>query len=221
MACGRPGEPATPGVEVGPVEEIGPYRLVQEAGGQPVTTDSLLLARFVLPLAEGDRVLDIGTATAFIPLYLAWKSPAAHITAVEIRPGACALAEANVERNGLARRISVVNADFRELPERFAPGSFDVVVSNPPYVRKGEGRMSPDAERAAARMELHGGAAELFAVSRHLIGESGRMCCIYPLRRLEEVRAAAESAALAVRRLEVAEGTGRFLMEVTAGDGGL
>lgn len=198
------------------VEELGPFLFMQEKRGQRLTGDPVMLVDFVLPLREGDRVIDLGTGTGAIPLLLSWKAPGARVTGVEVMAGPAAVASRNVEANGLARSVEIVRADFREL--EYPAGSFDLVVSNPPYVKAGSGRTGPDPVRTAARSEVHGGLRDLVRVSAHLAGGTGSVCCVYPVKRLDEMLCEFSSAGLRPVRLRfVHPGPGRaaelFLVE--------
>jgi ubiquinone/menaquinone biosynthesis C-methylase UbiE len=74
------------------------------------------------------RVLDVGTGTAQIPIELARRGVAVHITAIDLAAEMLKLGRENVERAGLADRIRLELVDAKRLP--FADGSFDWVISN-------------------------------------------------------------------------------------------
>ena len=74
------------------------------------------------------RVVDIGTGTGAVALSIAHERPDALVTATDISPDALALAQENAQANGLA--VAFVESDLLAAVE----GSFDLVVSNPPYV---------------------------------------------------------------------------------------
>src|SRR6266511_4187042 len=79
------------------------------------------------------RVLDAGTGTGAIALALADELDGAHVVALDSSEEALELAHENARRTGLS--IELVRGDLRAgLP----PGPFDLVVSNPPYVRPEE-----------------------------------------------------------------------------------
>jgi len=91
-----------------------------------------------LELARGDssikKMVDVGTGSGCIALALAKELPDREIHATDISEVALAIAQENAERLGLTRvqfRRSDLLADAK-------PGSFDLVVSNPPYVGKDE-----------------------------------------------------------------------------------
>jgi release factor glutamine methyltransferase len=82
---------------------------------------------------ERPRVLDVGTGTGAIALALADELEEARILATDASAEALELARENAQQTGL--RIDFRHADLRDgLP----PGPFDLVVSNPPYVRLDE-----------------------------------------------------------------------------------
>lgn len=88
------------------------------------------------------RILDLGTGTGAIPLAILSVEPRANAVATDIAPGALETAEANAEALGLAERVEFVLSDWFALVE----GTFDLIVSNPPYI--------PSAEIASLAVEV-------------------------------------------------------------------
>jgi len=79
------------------------------------------------------RVLDVGTGSGAIALAIADEHPGARVTAIDASEHALAVARANAARTGL--EIELRRHDlFAGLPD----GPWDLVVSNPPYVRENE-----------------------------------------------------------------------------------
>jgi len=81
------------------------------------------------------HIVDVGTGSGPIALALAKELPTAKIHATEISPEALEVARANAAEYELTSRIEFHLAN---LLENFPPVSFDVVVSNPPYVGESE-----------------------------------------------------------------------------------
>ena len=83
----------------------------------------------------GIHILDVGTGSGCIALALAKELPQAEIHAADISLPALEIAQANAGRHQLEARIHFQHSD---LLNGFAGGSFDLIVSNPPYVGESE-----------------------------------------------------------------------------------
>ena len=78
------------------------------------------------------RILDIGTGSGIIPIVLALHIPDATICAIDNSADAIEVAKQNAEMNNVAERIEFFTTDL--FSAEFADDSFDIIVSNPPYV---------------------------------------------------------------------------------------
>lgn len=97
-----------------------------------------------LPKDRGAKILDLGTGSGCIAISLALERPAWSLTAVDISPAALKIARENAARLG-ARLDFVLSDLFAGIP----PGTFDAIVSNPPYVAAAD----PHLARGDARHE--------------------------------------------------------------------
>ncbi|HEY3321770.1 MAG TPA: peptide chain release factor N(5)-glutamine methyltransferase [Planctomycetota bacterium] len=83
---------------------------------------------------EALRALDLCTGSGCIALYLAAKDPRAKVDATDISPEALAIAAENARALKVDERVAFHPGDlFAALPAEMA-GSFDLLVSNPPYI---------------------------------------------------------------------------------------
>ena len=103
---------------------------------RPETEGLILRVLDLCASVEVPRIVDVGTGSGAIAVTLARQVPQARLTATDISPAAVAVARGNAERHGVAARIEFVEADLLADPR--AAGPWDVVVSNPPYVRDDE-----------------------------------------------------------------------------------
>jgi release factor glutamine methyltransferase len=78
------------------------------------------------------KALDLGTGSGAIALSLVHESAVSEAVATDISPDALALASANAERLGHSSRIDFRCGSLWEAVE--ADESFDIVISNPPYI---------------------------------------------------------------------------------------
>jgi release factor glutamine methyltransferase len=100
------------------------------------------------------RIVDVGTGSGCIASALAWYLPHAAITATDLSLAALKLACENAALNEVAGRVRFLEGD---LLAPLAGETFDIVVSNPPYV--------PAADRDSLSVEVrdHEPAPALFA----------------------------------------------------------
>jgi release factor glutamine methyltransferase len=80
------------------------------------------------------RILDLGTGSGCLLLALLGELPGAFGVGVDLDPAAAGIARANARRFGLDHRAGFVRASWGQA----LAGSFDLIVSNPPYVRAGD-----------------------------------------------------------------------------------
>ena len=92
-----------------------------------------------LPRDEHYRIVDVGTGSGCIAVALASELPRASVFATDISPAALEVAARNAARLGMEKRVEFVEGDllapFLDTPFL---GTFDFVVSNPPYVAHAE-----------------------------------------------------------------------------------
>ncbi len=98
-------------------------------------TEHVVETVLTLSLGASPRIIDVGTGSGCIALALAKELPLAEIHATDISPAALEIARANAARHRLDARIQFHQTD---LLLGFEPGTFDLVVSNPPYVGESE-----------------------------------------------------------------------------------
>ena len=103
---------------------------------RPETEGLVVRTIDLLKDAAAPRIIDVGTGSGAIAVTLAKQLPKARLVATDISPAALAVAKANAERHGVADRIEFVECDLLADPRTAGP--WDVIVSNPPYVREDE-----------------------------------------------------------------------------------
>lgn len=178
----------------------GRLQLFQKREAYRFSIDPILLANFVR-LKKHERILDIGTGCGIIPLYMSARYPDSTFTGIEIQKELFDLAVKNLRANG-AQNVRFLRGDVRTAAgELDAP--FHVIVSNPPYVKKDTGRMSPQQSRRVARSEVLLSLESLCAAASSLLYTKGRLYLIYPAQRLADLVAMARAHALEPRRLRL------------------
>lgn len=111
------------------------------------------------------RIIDVGTGSGAISITLAKHLSTAVIVATDISAAALAVARGNAARHGVDERVTFVECDLLECDE--AAGPWDVIVSNPPYVREDEFATLPDSVRLyEPRQALVGGETGVEVIAR-------------------------------------------------------
>jgi len=104
------------------------------------------------------RILDLGTGSGAIAVSLAKELPLARIFAVDISAAALNVARVNSERHGEAGRMRFLRSDLFEVLDRVGE-KFDLIVSNPPYIRSAELlNLAPEIRQWEPITALDGGA---------------------------------------------------------------
>ena len=105
----------------------------------------------LVELAEnGQRVLDVGTGSGAIALAIAQERQGVRVTGIDNSPDAIDVARENAERHGLD--VEFMIADL------IVGGPYDLIVSNPPYVRESEwSGLAPEITLYEPREALLGG----------------------------------------------------------------
>ncbi|MDO4159856.1 MAG: methyltransferase [Prevotellaceae bacterium] len=145
-----------------------------------VGTDGVLLGAWA---NGGKRILDIGTGSGLIALFMAQRYDDAEITAIDIDDGAYRQAVRNVGNTEYADRINVVKASIQDFCKAYGEGNgngmkFDSIVCNPPFFSRS--LASPDAQRSLARHTTAITFSELLKCSASLLEDDGECSFVIP-----------------------------------------
>lgn len=139
---------------------ISEATLVPRPDTETVVEAALEILRSDLYAIKASRIADIGTGSGAILLALLSELPEATGVGTDISAAALATAEINGQRLGLSSRASFVRCDYAA----GLSGPFDLIVSNPPYIRSAEvATLDPDVRDHDPRLALDGGADGLTA----------------------------------------------------------
>ena len=117
-----------------------------------------------VPKETPTRVLDVCTGSGCVAISIAAERPQASVWAVELMPGAIEVAKKNAEALQVDGRVTFFQGDLLgPLPEG---AKFDVIVSNPPYVKAGDIPTLQKEVRAEPKEALDGGADGLRLIDR-------------------------------------------------------
>ena len=115
-------------------------------------------------------ILDLCTGSGCLAIVAAHTFPKSRVEGVDISGPALSVARRNVVAHHLVRRVKLVRSD---LFNGIADASYDLILSNPPYVREPVMRGLPAEYRHEPMLALHGGTDGLDLV-RRILAEAGR-----------------------------------------------
>jgi len=208
------------------LETFGESKLhiLQKKTGYRFSVDTILLSEFV-SIQRDEKTIDLGTGCGILPLLLSQTTKVHSFLGVEVQKTLADLAEKNVAINHLQHRITILHEDYRTLPRIFSPGSFHVVVSNPPYRTFRSGRVNPSQEKAIARHEIYGAIDDLTSIAAYLLFPKGRFYLIFPSSRAVDAIASLRRNTLEPKRIRFVhpytEAGAKFILVESVKDSGV
>ena len=148
--------------------------------------DAVLLSGFAKAKA-GARVLDLGTGNGIIPILMAAKTEAEHLTGLEIQSESVDMAKRSVLLNDLTERVSIVEGDIKSASGLFGAAVFDVVTCNPPYMPGQHGLVNSDQAKALARHEIACTFEDVAREAGKLLRPGGTFYLVHRPFRLAEI----------------------------------
>lgn len=131
----------------------GAVQIAQPRHGYRAGLDAVMLAASV-DTGEVGPVLDCGAGAGVVGLCVAARCKDARVMLVEREPELVALAKRNIETNGFEGRAEVLALDIARVgaaeSERLRPGTYGVVLANPPYYDDGAGTPATAALKAVS-----------------------------------------------------------------------
>jgi tRNA1Val (adenine37-N6)-methyltransferase len=165
-----------------------PYLVYQPKSGQTVTQDTQFLLHTVLNRYRKQtlQVLELGSGTGILSILLKLHRPGWHVTGIEIQHQLVDLSIKNAANCNVPIRF--IEGDIRKINDFLPLNEYDLVVSNPPFFRIGEFRLSANPEKAISRHELLCTMDDILVAVKKTIKLNGNAFLIYPNDRISEVK---------------------------------
>lgn len=165
--------------------QLNGLKIIQNPNGFCFGIDAVLLSHFA-EVKKGADVVDLGTGTGIIPLLIAGKTEAAHITAFEIQPEVAEMASRSVALNSLENRVTILNEDLKKASILMGKSSVDVVTSNPPYVATTGGIKNSEDKKAISRHEVKCTLEDVIRVAAEMLKPGGSFYMVHRPMRLAD-----------------------------------
>lgn len=167
--------------------ELNGLKIIQDKSGFCFGMDSVLLSDFAKEIKRNSAILDMGTGTGILSILLSAKTQDTKITGVEIQRQVAEMARRSVQLNHLEERISIVCEDIKKLKKKYEVGSFDAIVTNPPYKKIGTGRINENETELISRHEIAANLEDFIQMASYLLKDQGSIYIVHRPERLADI----------------------------------
>ena len=162
-------------------------KIVQNNDWFKFSLESVLLPCFVIINKDTNKILDLCTGNAPIPLVLSTKTKA-KIYGVEIQEDVYELGKKSVEINNLSNQIELINDDVKNISNKFESDTFDIITCNPPYFKDIDtSKKNDDIHKIIARHEVSLNMDDIAKVVRKLLKNDGKFYMVHRTERFLEL----------------------------------
>ena len=156
--------------------------LIQHTDGLTFGTDALLLAGYIG--GKYKRGCELGSGTGIISMLLLTREKLERTVALEVQEEYALLSRRNAELNGLGERMTVTHTDLRDYK---CDGEFDLVYTNPPYMKTTSGKENLAEKKNIARHEVCGDIYDFCEAARKMLKYGGCFAAVYRQDRLVDL----------------------------------
>ncbi len=169
--------------------------LIQKPGGLTFGTDALLLAGYVN--GKYKAAAELGGGSGIISMLILTRGKAQLCDAYEVQEEYADLIRRNAEYNRLSDRLTAIHADIRDIK---ASERFELVVTNPPYMKADSGASNRDIKKCTARHELHGDISDFTCAAKKLLKFGGSFYAVWRPDRLTDIIASMRNSGIEPKR---------------------
>ncbi len=162
-------------------------KMIQNKNGFCFGIDSILLTDFAKKIKKDARVIDLGTGTGIIATLLCKKTTLKEIIGVEIQREVYDMAQKSIKLNQLENQFKIINEDIIDLNKILEKNTFDVVVTNPPYKKKGTGIKNEEKKKIISRHETTATLEDFIRISKDLLKDKGEFYMVHRPDRLVDI----------------------------------
>lgn len=167
--------------------QINNLKIIQNKTGFCFGIDSVLLSDFAKEIKKNSNVLDLGTGTGIIAILLTAKTKAKSITGVEIQNEVADMAQRSVNLNHLENTINIIREDIRNLDNVLELGTYDAIVTNPPYKKENTGQKNENRAKLISRHEVECKLEDIAKISYKLLRNNGAIYMVHRPERLVDI----------------------------------
>lgn len=167
--------------------QLNGLKIIQDGSKYCFTSDSAILSNFI-NAKRNDKCLEIGCGNGVVSILVNQKCNPKEIFSFEIQKDIARLANKNVKLNNLSNKIKIINAPIQDYKSFVSENYFDIVFSNPPYLKIHENCLINENKFVAiSKHELTLTLKELISCASKLLKFKGKFFIVYKADRLAEL----------------------------------
>jgi Predicted O-methyltransferase len=147
------------------------------------------------------RLLDLGTGCGPVALTMLCRFPFLTASGIDCQTALVEAARTNARRIGFGNSFTGLCGDLTESDFPPRPGSFELVLANPPYRQPARGRLPANRLRRVALFETAKTIPAFLGAARQALCQDGRFGILFPAPRLRELVGACSAHGLTPLRI--------------------
>lgn len=167
--------------------ELQGLKIIQSKDGFCFGMDSVLLSDFAKEIKPRKTILDMGTGTGILGILLCAKTQETKIVGVEIQEEVADMTQRSVKLNDLEDRFTIICQDIKNLSKIYEAGSFDAIVTNPPYKKRGTGGINENEKKLISRHEITADLENFIEIASYLLKDQGSIYIVHRPERLFDI----------------------------------
>ena len=166
----------------------GKLKIKQPAKGYRIGIDTVLLASATKP-RDNAKVLDLGCGVGGVSLCLLSNHPNISVVGIDLDGDLIKVAKENNLASGFEKRFKPLLGSVLDPPKSLVHNTFDVVVTNPPYLARDTSNPSPENRKISSHIETEVDLADWLRFSAKFLRPRGVISLIHRADRLDHILA--------------------------------
>ena len=162
-------------------------KIIQNKEGFCFGIDSILLANFAKEIKKESKIIDLGTGTGILGILLSAKIENLNIVGVEIQQEVYEMAKRSIALNHLEEKFNLIHASIKQLEDKVEMGTFDAVITNPPYKKNHSGLQSENEKKQISRHEITANLEDFIQNSVKLLKDKKDFYMVHRPERLADI----------------------------------
>lgn len=164
----------------------GKLQIKQPARGYRIGIDTVLLASAAKPKATA-KVLDLGCGVGGISLCLLTNHLSISVVGMDLDRDLIKIAKENNLTGGFGKRFKPLTGSVLDPHKSLIPNSFDLIITNPPYLESNSSNPSPEKRKNSANVETEVDLGTWLSFSAKFLKPGGNISLIHRADRLDHI----------------------------------